>query len=49
MPFEQLTPGLACEALETAGPRVAPGDVTIERREGRWLARGLSRWAMMRR
>jgi len=39
MHLDQLTPGLACEALATAGLRVAPGDVAIERREGRWLVR----------
>jgi aminoglycoside phosphotransferase (APT) family kinase protein len=39
MPFDPLTPDLACEALMAAGLRVAPAEVTIERREGRWLVR----------
>src|SRR6187402_996255 len=39
MPFDPLTPDLACEALATAGLRLAPAELTIERREGRWLVR----------
>jgi hypothetical protein len=39
MPFSALTPGLACEELATAGFRFDPERLTIEPRDGRWLAR----------
>lgn len=39
MPFSALTPDLACEQLATAGFRVDPKRLTIEPRDGRWLAR----------
>ena len=38
-PFEHLTPELACEALATIGVDLTPGEVALERRENRWLAR----------
>jgi aminoglycoside phosphotransferase (APT) family kinase protein len=37
--YPALTAERAAEALSAAGIRVAPGDVVLERREQRWLAR----------
>jgi Ser/Thr protein kinase RdoA (MazF antagonist) len=37
--YESLTPEQACDALAELGMPVQPCDVTLERREGRWLAR----------
>lgn len=39
MPYETLTPERACDALAELGMPVAPRDVALERRDGRWLAR----------
>ncbi|HYW12180.1 MAG TPA: hypothetical protein VE871_09485 [Longimicrobium sp.] len=39
MPYESLTPREVCDALGALGLSVAPADVVLERREGRWMAR----------
>jgi aminoglycoside phosphotransferase (APT) family kinase protein len=39
MPHESLTPEQVCDALAELGLPVAPRDVVVERRDGRWLAR----------
>lgn len=39
MPFAALTPQIACAALATAGLHLAPEQLAIEQRDGRWLVR----------
>jgi aminoglycoside phosphotransferase (APT) family kinase protein len=39
MLFENLLPETVCQALQTAGLRLEPGQVRVEAREERWLAR----------
>ncbi|HEX8244600.1 MAG TPA: GNAT family N-acetyltransferase [Longimicrobium sp.] len=39
MTDDALTPERACDALSAAGISVSPGEVAVERRDGRWLAR----------
>ncbi|HST59024.1 MAG TPA: aminoglycoside phosphotransferase family protein [Longimicrobium sp.] len=39
MPYGSLTPQEVCDALGELGLPVAPADVVLERREGRWMAR----------
>jgi Phosphotransferase enzyme family len=37
MPFDQLTPALACEVLGSVGLKYTPADVRVEARAERWL------------
>ena len=39
MPFEVLSPDIACEVLAEAGFEFAPSDVHVEAREERWVVR----------
>jgi hypothetical protein len=38
MLFDPLTPEMVCQRLQEAGLRLEPGQVSLERREERWLA-----------
>ncbi len=37
MPYTELLPEVACEALREAGIQLPPEDVHVRERDGRWL------------
>ena len=39
VPFEALSPDIACEVLAEAGLAFAPSDAHVEAREERWMVR----------